>query len=473
MRLQSLYYRCPEVVGGSSDLATAIDMWSVGVVLGEVCGADYFHRVKSEMELVRAWCHRLGSPPGSILQQCSLLRAMLPADPSSPHGMQPVSRSQMSRHVFRLWLKLLSYDPVERPTADAVVNALTHDRRLSLLCEPAGYSDEKVLLPYVPGCRTIFCGRRHRWCITSGNVGADVLDWLLADDCFVPGTVANEVVASALAGCLPKRSKQECDRKLIIAGRVGNCATKSMCGLELEPFVSLHIVAWLAAFRRANERQLSEFASIVCSTIRRHAERYGLNGKHFADTPWREWFLTCGEFVVTKDPSNSDSGGPWVEPKHQDGGQSVFHMGITLVGKRKLVCSQNVGLSDLVLENAPGTVYFGSLTGPEHQVFHQSCSEDGLLNFSAYGPSSVSIMLRTALFPYVRSRTRKGMPYPARLFSLIEFRARQLFATSSFILPSLDECLHFLPEKLADPSEQPLKRMRLKTKTKPVDAAAV
>ena len=132
-----------------------------------------------------------------------------------------------------------------------------------------------------------------------------------------------------------------------------------------------------------------------------------------------------------------------------------------------------VVFSDLVLENVLGTVYFGSLTGPEHQVFHQSCSEDELLIFSAYGPSSVSIMFRTALFPYVRSRTRKGMPYPPRLFSLIEYRARQLFAHSSFILPSLDECLHFLPEKLADPNQQPVKRMPLNTKTKLADATAV
>ena len=50
-------------------------------------------------------------------------------------------------------------------------------------------------------------------------------------------------------------------------------------------------------------------------------------------------------------------------------------------------------------------------------------------------------MIRTALFPYFRSRTRNRIPHPKPLFALIEKAARDMFLQETLLLPSLGECL--------------------------------
>jgi hypothetical protein len=65
------------------------------------------------------------------------------------------------------------------------------------------------------------------------------------------------------------------------------------------------------------------------------------NVKHFLDTPSKEWFLTCGELCVSN--GGNTTVGLWSEDKHQDGGMSVLHMGLTLFGRRRLVLEQGAG----------------------------------------------------------------------------------------------------------------------------------
>ena len=96
-----------------------------------------------------------------------------------------------------------------------------------------------------------------------------------------------------------------------------------------------------------------------------------------------------------------------------------------------------------VLANVPGTVYFGPLIGPYHQVFHEDARPHELIDFPGFGCCSVSVMIRTALFPHFRSRTRKRIPHPKALFALIEKAARDMFLQDTSLLPSLGECLLF------------------------------
>ena len=73
--------------------------------------------------------------------------------------------------------------------------------------------------------------------------------------------------------------------------------------------------------------------------------------------------MTAGEIHIWDNP------GQLSEQRHKDGGASILHLNITLFGLRALKCftnqtehtSRSWGL-------APGTVYFGILTSPEHQV---------------------------------------------------------------------------------------------------------
>ena len=56
--MQTLAYRCPEVLGRASVLTTAIDMWSLGVVMSEVLECwGHFRGVKMRMNF-----HRNGIP---------------------------------------------------------------------------------------------------------------------------------------------------------------------------------------------------------------------------------------------------------------------------------------------------------------------------------------------------------------------------------------------------------------------------
>jgi len=67
----------------------------------------------------------------------------------------------------------------------------------------------------------------------------------------------------------------------------------------------------------------------------------GKNVQHLVDTPVSAWFLSCGELSIMN--PQDYKGAFWSEPKHQDGGASVLHMGITLYGRREVRFDQGEG----------------------------------------------------------------------------------------------------------------------------------
>jgi hypothetical protein len=237
-----------------------------------------------------------------------------------------------------------------------------------------------------------------------------------------------------------KRSKTEEGRKLIIAGRMGQCGSGSMCGLSVQELLpAIRVVAWHQAFLACNIDALTSLQGCARAMVSKlPQDKLGLNGEHFLATSLEEWFVTCGELVFTS--GGSESEGFWDEPKHQDGGMSVMHLGLTLAGNRTLRCWQTDDLPDIVLQNGPGTVYLGQLTGCEHQVTHQSAEPWELLEVTDLGLCSCTIMCRTALFPHCRARGRNTTPNPPEVF----FALARAFASSlrnhKFSLPSLEAC---------------------------------
>ena len=101
-----------------------------------------------------------------------------------------------------------------------------------------------------------------------------------------------------------------------------------------------------------------------------------------------------------------------------------------------------------MLHNSPGSVYVGQLTGPWHQVHHVLSAEDELLNIPGLGPCSVTVMARTALFPYGRARGRGATPCPTDFFEALAEGLRDALASSSWRLPMLAEVIEF-HQKLA------------------------
>ena len=86
---------------------------------------------------------------------------------------------------------------------------------------------------------------------------------------------------------------------------------------------------------------------------------------------------------------------------------------------------------------APGSVYLGTLAGPEHQAAHAEV-QDSLL----WG-HSVTLIVRTCLFPYNQSRRMRQMASPAVTFRAVMDGIVASFA-NAWRLPTMSECLAHL-----------------------------
>ena len=119
-------------------------------------------------------------------------------------------------------------------------------------------------------------------------------------------------------------------------------------------------------------------------------------------------------------------------------------MGITLFGRRDLriwpraeAVEQEEGVVDepsLVAGLAPGSVYMGTLAAPEHQAVHAH-APDSLLR----GRHSVTLSVRTCLFPYNQSRRMRQMASLAVTFQAVVAEIVASLA-NEWRLPTLSEC---------------------------------
>ena len=119
---------------------------------------------------------------------------------------------------------------------------------------------------------------------------------------------------------------------------------------------------------------------------------------------------------------------------------SVFHCGITLSGARDMFCEVK-GQGRVCVANVPGTMYLGNLTGPWHQVFHRPCHVDPLL-VPGLGYKTVTIMIRTGLFPYKKFSRLMGSRSDAPAFrASLEHSFAASMQVEGLRLPTLDEVL--------------------------------
>ena len=133
-------------------------------------------------------------------------------------------------------------------------------------------------------------------------------------------------------------------------------------------------------------------------------------------------------------------GGFLAEPPHMDGAGSILHIGLTLFGRRVLDFQQGGNLPNVRLEQGPGSVYMGVVTGPYHQALHQEASRHEMLHVSA-GSLGVKVLLRTPLFPNARARLANTTPSPQNMFYELASTFVRFLQSESFCLPSLSERL--------------------------------
>ena len=291
----------------------------------------------------------------------------------------------------------------------------------SRIDHPFFHPNELGFGPIVP----CFEGKRHPWTIISGCMPQDVLEWLRQD----------AAQLQEWKRACPK--SQRTGPKSVLAGRmVPKAASQKMNCLKIGDYLPApRLRAWLAAFRHLNAESLKRMLAQTQAALRHLSKaQLGPNGRHLFDCPVETWFLAAGELHIFDNPAQLR------EERHQDGGASVLHLNVTLYGRRTLECftdqaepaSHSWGL-------VPGSVYFGTLTGPEHEVTH-SLPKSAQETLDGH---SISINLRCCLFPHSRSRSKNTTPSPQVMFRGMVTSFKDALCSEQWRLPSLAECDKF------------------------------
>jgi len=193
------------------------------------------------------------------------------------------------------------------------------------------------------------------------------------------------------------------------------------------------VIDFMKAFLKANESWLLAMQATCKRAVQRlGSARRGRNGEHFLKATLEEWFLCSSEFTLIKATDGLE------EEEHKDGPMSIFHGGLTLGGARDLFCNV-AGFGRVRLPNTTGTFYIGNLTGPRHQVIHRSCEDHDLPLIPGLGRRSVTIMMRTGLFPNSWSRYMNAIPKPRALWVCLKNHMVEALQKPGLVLPTLEE----------------------------------
>ena len=145
-RVVTLWYRAPELLFGTNEYDTSIDLWSAGCIFGEFLNSKPLLPGKTDRDQIILICELLGTPNTKIwpeLEEMPLYNEL--RLPDIPHGSIRTLFKSKSRTTLDLLERLLDYRPRERPTArEALRHGYFEERPLA--CDPA-------MLPTYPELR--------------------------------------------------------------------------------------------------------------------------------------------------------------------------------------------------------------------------------------------------------------------------------------------------------------------------------
>ncbi|XP_057211973.1 cyclin-dependent kinase 11B isoform X3 [Triplophysa rosa] len=134
----TLWYRSPDLLLGAKEYSTAVDMWSVGCIFGELLTQKPLFPGKSEIDQINKLFKDLGSPSEKIWPGYSELPAVkkMTFTEYPYNNLRKRFGALLSDQGFDLMNKFLTYCPAKRITAD---EALKHEyfRESPLPIEPS------------------------------------------------------------------------------------------------------------------------------------------------------------------------------------------------------------------------------------------------------------------------------------------------------------------------------------------------
>ena len=135
-KVQTLWYRAPELLLGSLEQTTAIDMWAAGCILGELLAHRPLMPAKSELQQIELIVEMLGTPneniwPGflklPLIQNYSLRK--------QPYNNLRHTFPWLSEAGLRLLNFLFMYDPNKRATAEDCLDS-SYFKEQPCPCDP-------------------------------------------------------------------------------------------------------------------------------------------------------------------------------------------------------------------------------------------------------------------------------------------------------------------------------------------------
>jgi len=120
------YYRAPEILMGAKHYTTAVDMWSVGCIFGELLGRRILFQAQSPIQQLELITDLLGTPSVNDMKFAveAAKRHVLARGPKTPSIAYLYTLSQSATHeAVHFLCQMLTLDPEKRVN---VVEALNH-----------------------------------------------------------------------------------------------------------------------------------------------------------------------------------------------------------------------------------------------------------------------------------------------------------------------------------------------------------